>query len=70
MDVVHTRGGFPGKARGVEILDVAVLGIEEVENLDAEAQVVAELVADIGVEGSVVDAERTLSSSMSGRGPK
>ncbi|MGH8615881.1 MAG: endonuclease domain-containing protein [Gammaproteobacteria bacterium] len=50
MDVVHTRCGLPCEPGGVEILDVAVLGIEEVENLDAQAQIVAELVADVGVE--------------------
>ncbi len=50
MDVVHTCRRLPGKARGVEILDIAVLGIEKVENLDAEAQIVAELVADVGIE--------------------
>ena len=50
MDVVHAGGGFTAQARGVVVVDVALLGIKDVENIEPRAPRLVEAVADLRVD--------------------
>jgi hypothetical protein len=69
MNVAHPLGRLAAQAGRVEIIDLAGLGVEQVEGIGAQPEAVGELVA-VRAESSIVGLERTLLSSISARGPK
>src|SRR5579864_93891 len=50
VDVGDAGGGLSGETGDVVVIDVAGLGVEEVEDLDGEAEVARQVVAGVEVE--------------------
>ena len=74
VDVVEAAlvraGGLAEQARRVEVGDLVVLAVQQVEDLGGERPVLVDLVADAARRAGSCRRSSTLSSSISGRGPK